>query len=76
MSGNPTINTGDQVRFVYGKQKITGTVKEDRGPIGVKGRRLYLISFLLEPNSPLRQIELPAEQLELVRDAVSLDEDS
>jgi len=45
MSSKAEIKTGDLVRFSYGKRKVTGTVKEDRGPIGVKGRNLYLIAF-------------------------------
>jgi hypothetical protein len=42
---------------------VQGVIKEDRGPIGVGGRRLYLVEFRAEPDSP-SQIELPAEQLQ------------
>jgi hypothetical protein len=69
MSGKATIHIGDRVRFQFGKSKVTGTVKEDRGPIGVKGRNLYLIYFSPEPNYS-SQIELPADEIELVQENV------
>ena len=56
---------GDGVRFRFGSRQVIGTIKEDRGPIGVKGRHLYLVLFDAEPNCRA-QIELPAEQLEQV----------
>lgn len=58
---------GDRVRFHFVNRFIQGRVKEDRGPIGVGGRRLYLVEFPTDPESP-SQIELPAEQLESVPD--------
>jgi hypothetical protein len=61
---------GDRVRFRLGTRTVQGQVKEDRGPIGVKGRRLYLVEFHAEPQSP-SQIELPADQLEAVNGAVA-----
>jgi hypothetical protein len=75
MSGKTTIHIGDLVQFRYGRSKVIGTVKEDRGPIGVKGRHLYLIYFSPEPEYS-SQIELPADQIELVKGTVSLGEDS
>ena len=69
------IKVGDQVRFMMGKTSVNGTVKEDRGPIGYKGRRLYLIHFSFE--SPLvMQTELPVEEFEVIRDAASAIEKS
>lgn len=64
MSEKAGVKVGDIVQFIYGRGKVTGTVKEDRGPIGVKGRRLYLVEFSPDPDSP-SQIELPEAQLEL-----------
>lgn len=63
---------GDRVKFRFNTSPAEGLVKEDRGPIGIGGRRLYLVEFLLGPHaeSP-SHIELPAERLELVPDAVS-----
>jgi hypothetical protein len=64
---------GDLVRFRLSTRSIQGLVREDRGPIGVKGRHLYLVEFRPEPqsDSPV-QIELPAEQLQLIQDTVSM----
>ena len=63
---------GDHVRFRLGTRSVQGVVKEDRGPIGVKGRRLYLVEFRPEPHS-VSLVELPADQLQAVRDRVSLE---
>jgi hypothetical protein len=65
---------GDLVRFRLGTRSVQGEVREDRGPIGVKGRHLYLVEFRSEPQSAaLSQIELPADQLQAVRDKVSME---
>jgi hypothetical protein len=63
---------GDRVRFHFVTRFVEGVVKEERGPIGIKGRRRYLVEFLPEAyaESPFH-IELPAERLQLVEDAVS-----
>ena len=65
---------GDLVEFQFGTRFLQGWIKEDRGPIGVKGRRLYLVEFQFGQDSisPSR-IELPAEHLQLVRDQVSME---
>jgi hypothetical protein len=60
---------GDLVGVRLGTRSVQGKVKEDRGPIGVKGRHLYLVEFCTDPQSvALSQIELPAVQLQLVQD--------
>jgi hypothetical protein len=65
---------GDLVRFRLGTRSVQGEITEDRGPIGVKGRHLYLVEFRPEPGSvSFSQIELPAEQLQAVRDTVSME---
>ena len=70
MKNNSGIKIGDEVRFMMGPTLATGTVIEDRGPIGHKGRRLYPIRYLLE--APFVFVtEMPAEEFEVVRDAVS-----
>jgi len=63
---------GDRVRFRFGIYSVEGVVKEDRGPIGIKGRHLYLVEFPfgLHVESP-SHIELPAERLQLIPGAVS-----
>ena len=53
---------------------LQGVVKEDRGPIGMKGRVLYLVEFRPGADSPdVSRIELPAERLREVKGAVSVE---
>ena len=69
------IKVGDKVRFVYGVGSVIGIVKEDRGPIGHKGRRLYRIQFSLEAPF-VTETEMPSEEFEVVRDEVSTSQQS
>ena len=71
MRENTVFHVGNTVRFKFGPNRASGVIKEDRGPIGIGGRRLYLIQFSLEPGFPFL-IELPASELELVDKAVLL----
>jgi hypothetical protein len=66
----PSFRKGDVVRFRFGFRSLQGVVKEDRGPIGIKGRHLYLVEFGPEPQS-VSQIELPADELQLIHNPVS-----
>jgi hypothetical protein len=42
---------GDLVSFRFATRFVQGEVKEDRGPIGINGRNLYLVAFRLDPQS-------------------------
>ena len=53
---------GDRVRFVLGARRVTGTIVEDRGPIGRDGRQLVRVEVKLGPTY-LREFELPAALL-------------
>jgi hypothetical protein len=65
---------GQQVTFQFNTRSVQGVVKEDRGPIGMKGRTLYLIEFRLEGEWPeVSRIELPADRLTEVEGAVSFE---
>jgi hypothetical protein len=61
---------GDRVRFKLRVPSVKGTLKEDRGAIGIKGRRLYLVEFRADPLSPSK-VELPAEEMKAVRGKVA-----
>jgi hypothetical protein len=39
----PRFRVGDVVAFLYGPQMVPGEIVEDRGPLGVYGRRLYRV---------------------------------
>jgi hypothetical protein len=63
---------GDRVQFRFGIRSVQGEVKEDRGPIGIKGRHLYLVEFRVGPESiDISQVELPAEDMQLVQDTAA-----
>lgn len=64
---------GELVRFRFGIRTLQGEVKEDRGPIGVKGRHLYLVEFHPEAqSSSISFVELPADELQSLHDAVAV----
>ena len=60
---------GDRVTFKFGISRVTGTIIEDRGPIGVKGQRLFAIRFKMDPRAESRTVELGAEEFKLRRPA-------
>jgi primosomal protein N' len=59
----PHYPVGSQVSFLFGQDRVTGLVVEDRGAIGVGGRHLFRIEAPLDSEPPL-VLELPAEQLQ------------
>jgi len=59
------IHVGDKVRLRSGARSITGQVREDRGPIGIGGRRLYLVVYELGKDN-WHRIELPAAEIEVI----------
>jgi hypothetical protein len=59
------VKVGDTVQFYVAKKPIIGQVREDRGPIGIGGRRLYRIVYELGKDC-WYATELPAEKFEVV----------
>ena len=57
------LRVGDEVRFRLAGRIVVGKVREDRGPIGVGGRRLYLIAYEMGKGNPYT-IELPRDEFE------------
>jgi hypothetical protein len=53
---------GDRVTFVFGSGQASGEIVEDRGCLGVGGRRLYGIRFAFDSGDQ-RYIEVPEEEL-------------
>jgi hypothetical protein len=63
---------GDVVRFRAGARFIEGVVVEERGPIGIGGRRLYGVEFRHESESEeSAYIELPAVDMQPVEPAAN-----
>lgn len=59
------LRVGDEVRFRLAGRIVVGRVREDRGPIGIGGRRLYLIAYEMGKDNPYT-IELPRDEIEMV----------
>ena len=53
------------VRFRIGARSFTGQVREDRRPIGIGGRRLYLLEYELGKDNRYG-IELPIDEIEVI----------
>lgn len=53
---------GDRVRFRFGASQVIGVIIEDRGPIGVGGRRLLTVQARIDPMNDI-VLEMPAEEL-------------
>ncbi len=53
---------GDRVKLLWGYNEVEATILEDRGPLGVGGRRLYRITMTIPPAEPM-EFELPEEKL-------------
>lgn len=63
---------GDRIIFRFGVADVQGVIREDRGPLGINGRHLYLVEFhLTAPSDETRYVELPAEEMQLVRHTVA-----
>jgi hypothetical protein len=61
-AGVPLFKKGDLVSFAFGAGAVTGQIVEDRGCLGVGGRRLYGIRFEINPGDQA-YIEMPEEEL-------------
>ncbi|MDQ2798925.1 MAG: hypothetical protein M3Y13_04700 [Armatimonadota bacterium] len=54
---------GSQISFQFGRHRLKGVIIEERGAIGVGGRRLYRIEAPFDGEEPL-VLELPAVDLQ------------
>jgi hypothetical protein len=57
-----TPRVGDRVWLRMGTRRVSAEVIEDRGPIGVAGRRLLRIRQAGSGDDPPRVYEVPAEE--------------
>ncbi len=58
----PRFKVGDWVTFPFGTRNAVAQVIEDRGPIGVKGRRLFRIEITWDDREPDR-FEMPEDEM-------------
>ena len=59
----PRFHVGDIVAFLYGPQKVPGEIVEDRGPLGVYGRRIYRVR-IDRGEDDATTLEIPEEDIE------------
>jgi hypothetical protein len=59
----PRFRIGDVVSFLYGPQRVSGEIIEDRGQLGEFGRRLYRVRFDFDHDDSMT-IELPEEDMD------------
>src|SRR5437879_1328503 len=59
----PRFRVGDWVSFVYGRRRVWAQVIEDRGPLGVKRRRLYRVRLDQDSGEPIT-FEVPEDDVE------------
>jgi hypothetical protein len=53
------------VRIDFGRRKLTGTIVEDLGAIGVRGRRFFQVDIPMDPFEPM-SVELPEDEMEAI----------
>lgn len=58
-----SFRVGDRVRVDFGRRKLIGTIVEDRGAIGVQGRRVFQVDIPMDPFEPM-SVELPEDEME------------
>lgn len=67
-----TYQVGDRVLVPLGARKVKGFITEDRGAIGVQGRRLYRVAIPVEPDEPI-SFELPESEIQSIPESESAD---
>lgn len=63
--GRPEFHVGDRVKVQLGPRKLTGMISEDRGPIGVRGRRLFQVQVPTDPYEPMI-LEVAEDEIEAI----------
>ncbi len=67
LAGSDRLRVGTAVTIRWGLQNVRGVITEDRGAIGIGGRRLYRVDVDLGESS-LVVMELPASEIERVEE--------
>ncbi len=62
-SRKKTLRVGSRVKLDFGGSEVTGVVIEDRGPLGVGGRRLLRVRFDLSDVAEPLEGEFPESAL-------------
>ncbi len=62
MTERPVFAVGDRALLRYGREDVEVEVIEDRGPIGLHGRRLLRVRMSVTASDPI-EIEVPEVEL-------------
>jgi len=57
---------GDRVRLFWGVTAVEGIIVEDRGNLGVGGKRLYRVRVRLDDITEPMETSMPADELTLL----------
>ena len=60
---SPRFRVGDRVKVRFGAAPAAARIIEDRGPIGVKGRRLVRVQLIMPRKDPDLSFEVPVDDL-------------
>lgn len=60
-----TLRVGSRVKLDFAGREVTGTVIEDRGPLGVGGRRLLRVRLEWSGVAEPIEIEIPESELRI-----------
>lgn len=66
-STTSSFRVGDRVRVPFGRGTADAVILEDRGPIGWKGRHLFMIQIPMDPKDAADPLtfEVPEEEMEV-----------
>lgn len=62
-SRKKTLRVGTRVSLRFGRRSVRGTIIEDRGPLGVGGRRLWRVRLQMSDVSEPIEVEVPESDL-------------
>lgn len=70
----PAFKVGDRVKFPFGSGEASGIIVEDRGCLGVGGRRLYGVNIKFHNPDEIRYVELGESEMTLLPQVGQRDE--
>lgn len=63
MTERPAFHVGDRALLHYGREDVEVEVIEERGPIGLRGRRLVRVRMPVPASDPV-ELEVPESELQ------------
>lgn len=63
LGSSKALRVGSRVSLRFGLRSVRGTIIEDRGPLGVGGRRLWRVRLEISDVAEPIEIEVPESEL-------------